>query len=86
MPYDKKTEDRALARLMADIERSPGKQYQGTAGIPLCLALLMFILGLFVLLACGCNTIAGAAADIEAAARGTQQYLAEPVDTYPTRQ
>lgn len=70
-------EDLALARLWQDIQEYEPKGTKTGAGVPLCLALLMFMLGLFVLLTCGCNTVAGVAADIEAAARGTQQYLAE---------
>lgn len=74
MPYSDQDHDRALARLMADIDRTPTKP-QGTTGIALCLVLLMFMLGLLVLLT-ACNTVAGVAADVEAAARGTQEYMA----------
>ena len=78
MPYSEQDHDRALARLAHDarIYRDDPPAPRGATGTVLCLALLMFILGLFVLLSAGCNTIAGAAADIEAAARGTQEYLA----------
>ena len=80
MPYDKKTEDRALSRLMADIERTP-RQPQGTVGIALCLALLMFMLGLLLLLT-GCNTVAGIGADIQTIAEGTQKELSQDRQQY----
>ena len=85
--YDKETEERAMARLMADLGRlpdTPKAQPQPTGGICACLIVLLFMLGLAVLLMAGCNTVAGMAADVEAAARGTQEYLAEP-DQYNTR-
>ena len=85
--YDKETEERAMARLMADLGRlpdTPKAQPQPTGGICACLIVLLFMLGLAVLFMAGCNTVAGMAADVEAAARGTQEYLAEP-DQYNTR-
>ena len=85
--YDKETEERAMARLMADLGRlpdAPKPTPQPTGGICACLIVLLFMLGLAVLLMAGCNTVAGVAADVEAAARGTQEYLAEP-DQYNTR-
>ena len=85
--YDKETEERAMARLMADLGRlpdAPKGQPQPTGGICACLIVLLFMLGLAVLFMAGCNTVAGMAADVEAAARGTQEYLAEP-DQYNTR-
>jgi len=33
----------------------------------------------------GCNTVAGMAADVEAAARGTQDYLADGLEPRPQR-
>ena len=84
--YDKETEERAMARLMADLGRLPAAPKptpQPTGGICACLIVLLFILGLAVLFMAGCNTVAGMAADVEAAARGTQEYLAE--DQYNTR-
>lgn len=81
MPYSDQDHERALNRLMSDMQK-PDRIYREDkacrgAGIPICLTLLCFFLALFLLLATGCNTIAGAAADIEAAARGTQAYLAD---------
>ena len=84
--YDKETEERAMARLMADLGRlpdAPKAQPQPTGGICACLIVLLFMLGLAVLFMAGCNTVAGMAADVEAAARGTQEYLAE--DQYNAR-
>lgn len=84
--YDKETEERAMARLMADLGRLPAAPKptpQPTGGICACLIVLLFMLGLAVLFMAGCNTVAGMAADVEAAARGTQEYLAE--DQYNTR-
>ena len=68
-------EDKALARLWDDIHNHQPTKPQGTTGVALCLVLLMFMLGLLVLLT-ACNTVAGVAADVEAAARGTQEYMA----------
>ena len=85
--YDKETEERAMARLMADLGRlpdTPKPTPQPTGGICACLIVLLFMLGLAVLFMAGCNTVAVMAADVEAAARGTQEYLAEP-DQYNTR-
>ena len=84
MPYSEKDHDRALARLMADVSKHPERIYredkpEPRIGICLCLTLVVFMLGILVLLT-GCNTVAGVAADIESAARGTQQYLAKDVD------
>lgn len=84
--YDKETEERAMARLMADLGRlpdTPKPTPQPTGGICACLIVLLFMLGLAVLFMAGCNTVAGMAADVEAAARGTQEYLAE--DQYNAR-
>jgi len=79
MPYSSHDHDRALARLMADVDRTPQRtQPQPTAGVAIGLALLFGIIALCALFALsGCNTIAGAAADLEAAARGTRHYLAD---------
>lgn len=87
MHYTKEQEDAALARLQADIDNY-GKDKRTGAGIPFLMFAAMLCLAVFVLLtAAGCNTIAGAAADIEAAARGTQEYLADGVDSRrPTTQ
>lgn len=87
--YDKQTEDRALEQLYRDIEQwqepKPKPRHpQGTFSV------LLLIAGAFLVLAAvatlsGCNTVAGMAADVEAAARGTQEYLAEPRDGYTGR-
>ena len=85
--YSDAEHDRAMARLMADLGRVPSQpkaQPQPTGGVCACLIVLLFMLGLAVLFMAGCNTVAGVAADVEAAARGTQEYLAEP-DQYNTR-
>jgi len=87
--YDKKTEDRALNRLYRDIEtwqdrNKPKEKPQGAGGFALLLMALMVGLAVLVLLT-GCNTLAGVGADIEAAARGTQDYLAEPERGYTGR-
>jgi len=87
--YDKKTEDRALQNLYRDIEtwqdrNKPKEKPQGAGGFALLLMAVMVGLAVLVLLT-GCNTLAGVGADIEAAARGTQDYLAEPERGYTGR-
>lgn len=84
--YTDAEHDRAMARITADLGRlpdTPKPTPQPTGGICACLIVLLFMLGLAVLFMAGCNTVAGMAADVEAAARGTQEYLAE--DQYNTR-
>lgn len=86
--YSDAEHDRAMARLMADLGRVPSPpkaQPQATGGVCACLIVLLFMLGLAVLFMAGCNTVAGVAADVEAAARGTQDYLAEPTPGYTGR-
>ena len=75
-----RNEDEALAHLMDDINNH-GKDKRTGVGIPFLLFGAMFCLAVFILItASGCNTVAGMAADVEAAARGTQEYLADGVD------
>lgn len=75
-----RNEDEALAHLMDDINNH-GRNKRTGVGIPFLLFGAMFCLAVFILItATGCNTVAGMAADVEAAARGTQEYLADGVE------
>lgn len=70
-------EDKALNRLMQDIEGYTPPKNQPTAGTAIGMAFLMLILALAVLLMQGCNTVAGIGADVQALAEGTQEKLSE---------
>lgn len=64
MPYSEKDHDRALSRLMADLEsHEPPAHPRTEAGVGFALALLCFILTLWLLLAVGCCTIQEAPTD-----------------------
>ncbi|NBT49992.1 MAG: hypothetical protein EBT12_00290 [Marivivens sp.] len=65
-----------------------GKDKRTGVGIPFLMFAAMLCLAVCILItATGCNTVAGLAADVEAAARGTQDYLADGVDSRrPTTQ
>lgn len=80
MPYSDQDNDRALTRIYRDIEDLPDPDARGKWPLLIAWVGFMLFLAVFVLMASGCNTIAGAAADIEAAARGTQEYLADGVE------
>jgi len=80
-----RNEDDALAHLMDDI-KNHGKDKRTGVGIPFLMFGAMLCLAVFILItATGCNTVAGMAADVEAAARGTQDYLADGLEPRPQR-
>lgn len=75
MPYSDQDHDRALARLLRDIENTPPPR-RSPAGLGLCLFILGVVLAFAVLLAVGCNTVAGVGQDLQDAARGIQNEWA----------
>lgn len=76
MPYDKDTEDRALNRLMKDIQRHPDTHQPRTyGGVGFAFMLLSLLLALWLLLAVGCNTVAGIGHDLTDLADGTRNAL-----------
>lgn len=54
------------------IKMNSDKTFIGMAG----LSMFLLLISILLLLMGGCNTIAGVGADIQAAAKGTQDYLA----------
>ena len=78
MPYDRETEDRAMANLMADMGRLPDHPTDPPrrtfGGVAFGLFLLALLFGLAALLA-GCGTLAGIQQDVH--------RLTAPVDQPP---